>query len=116
MAEDQPAARLTSTMLVGALVKRVNAVGGFAAILVKGDPTSGVILLQLLEKGRDIGLFERVSNFRGGYALMRCGPSVEEGPEAFGTYIERRRRSDPDLWLVELDTADAERFAAETIC
>ena len=41
---------------------------------------------------------------------------AEEGPEAFAAYAERRRRSDLDLWLVELDIADAERFAAETIC
>ncbi|PHK02659.1 hypothetical protein VF08_18145 [Nostoc linckia z8] len=26
----------------------------------------------------------------------------------------RRRAQDPDLWLIELDIADAERFAAET--
>jgi hypothetical protein len=27
--------------------------------------------------------------------------------------IARRRRFDPDLWLIELDIASAERFAAE---
>jgi len=27
----------------------------------------------------------------------------------------RRRRNDPDLWVVELDIAQAERFAAETM-
>ncbi len=29
--------------------------------------------------------------------------------------IARRRHSDPDLWIIELDIADAQRFAAETI-
>ncbi|WHO39089.1 DUF1491 family protein [Sphingobium sp. AP49] len=116
MAEDMPAARLTSALLVGALVKRVSAAGGFAMVLAKGDETSGIILVQIMEKGRETGIFERVSNFRGGYALMRCGPPAQEGAEAFAAYAERRRRSDPDLWLVELDIADAERFAAETIC
>jgi len=109
-------ARLTSAMLVGALRRRVNAAGGFATILVKGDEISGVILVQTLEKGRESGLFERVSNFAGGYALMRCGPSLEEGPDALADYVARRRRSDPDLWIIELDIPEAERFAAETIC
>ena len=109
-------ARLTSAMLVGALRRRVNAAGGFATILVKGDEISGVILVQTLEKGRESGLFERVSNFAGVYALMRCGPSPEEGPDALADYVARRRRSDPDLWIIELDIPEAERFAAETIC
>lgn len=109
-------ARLTSAMLVGALRRRVSAAGGFATILVKGDEISGVILVQTLEKGRETGLFERVSNFAGGHALMRCGPAPEEGPLALGDYVARRRRSDPDLWIVELDIPEAERFAAETLC
>lgn len=116
VAESQDGARLTSAILVNALVRRTNAAGGFATIIVKGDETSGVILVQVLEKGKENGLFERVSNFAGGYALMRCGPSLEDGPEALATYVARRRRSDPDLWIIELDIPEAERFAAETIC
>jgi hypothetical protein len=46
---------------------------------------------------------------------MRCGPSPEEGHEALDHYIARRRRSDPDLWVIELDVAEAERFAVETL-
>ena len=106
-----PDPRLTSAMLVGALRRRVVEAGGFATILVKGDEISGVILVQAVERGREAGLFERVPNLDGGYALMRCGPAPAEGPEALSAYIERRRRSDP-----ELDVAQAERFAAETIC
>lgn len=108
--------RLTSAMLAGALMRRTSAAGGFATILVKGDAISGVILVQALEKGRELGLFERVSDFTGGYRLVRCGPSPDEGAEALSQYLARRRRSDPDLWVIELDIADAERFAAETIC
>ena len=109
-------ARLTSAMLVGALRRRVAAQGGFATVIAKGDEISGVILVQALEKGRYCGLFERVADGRGGYGLMRCGPSMNESPDALDQYLGRRRRSDPDLWVVELDIPDAERFAAETIC
>jgi hypothetical protein len=112
MADD----RLTSAMLAGALIRRTQAAGGFATVLVKGDPISGVILIQALEKGRETGLFERMSDYAGGYRLMACGPTADSEPGAVTAYIERRRRSDPDLWVIELDIADAERFAAETIC
>ncbi|EQB06103.1 hypothetical protein L288_11615 [Sphingobium quisquiliarum P25] len=108
--------RLTSAILVNVLVRRAAAAGGFATVLVKGDEISGVILIQAVEKGQDSGLFERVPDWEGGYRLTRCGPEPQEGPEALSQYIARRRRSDPDLWIIELDIADAERFAAETIC
>jgi hypothetical protein len=108
--------RLTSAMLVGVLVRRAASVGGFATVLVKGDDISGVILVQAAEKGENHGLFERVFDLSGTCALRRCGPAPEEGTDALSQYIERRRRSDPDLWVIELDIADAERFAAETIC
>ncbi|HWV11973.1 MAG TPA: DUF1491 family protein, partial [Sphingobium sp.] len=42
--------------------------------------------------------------------------AAEEGTDSLNQYLARRRRSDPDLWVIELDIADAERFAAETIC
>jgi hypothetical protein len=31
-------------------------------------------------------------------------------------YIERRRRADPDIWIVELDVAEGQRLAAELLC
>ncbi len=110
------AERLTSAMLAGALIRRTQSAGGFATVLVKGDAISGVILIQALEKGQEKGLFERVSDYAGGYRLMPCGPDASAGPAAMIQYVERRRRSDPDLWIIELDIAEAERFAAETIC
>ncbi|WP_152639827.1 DUF1491 family protein [Sphingobium bisphenolivorans] len=103
-------------MLVGALLRRSAAEGGFAAILMKGDETSGVIIIQALEKGIEKGLLERIPDLSGGYRITRCGPAPDEGSDKAAQYIERRRRSDPDLWVIELDIADAERFAAETIC
>ncbi len=113
-------ARLTSAMLAGALIRRAQAAGGFAMVVVKGDPISGAILIQAVEKGQEKGLFERVPDYAGGYRLAPCGPSVETSrdsePGSLAAYIERRRRSDPDLWVIELDIAQAERFAAETIC
>ncbi|MGC4252621.1 MAG: DUF1491 family protein [Sphingobium sp.] len=108
--------RLTSALLIGVLVRRAAAAGGFATVLVKGDESSGVILVQTLEKGQETGLFERIPDYEGGYRLTPCGPTPEKGLEALAQYIERRRRADPDLWIIELDIADAERFAAETIC
>ncbi len=108
--------RLATHILVGALIRQVQEAGGFATVLHRGDPVSGVILIQCLERGKPTGLFERVADLKGGYRLERCGPAADADATATDEYVARRRRSDPDLWLMELDVAQAERLAAITLC
>ena len=102
--------RLTSGVLVSALIRRVSAQGGNAAVLAKGDATAGAILLICMEKGEVQSVRERVLDAAGAYVWTAVGPP---DPDELSAYLERRRTRDPDLWLVELDIANAERFAAE---
>lgn len=102
--------RLTSAMLVSALVRRVNNEGGSATVLAKGDATAGSILLILMERGVVQSVRERVLGGDGLYAWTSIGPDEAADRDA---YLARRRERDSDLWLVELDIANAERFTAE---
>lgn len=102
-------------MLVSALVRRVQTEGGHAAILAKGDAGGGAIILACAERGRASGLLERVLDVQGRYVWAPCGPADLTDSGEISQYLERRRARDPDIWVVELDIADAERFAAETI-
>ncbi|MGF7148321.1 hypothetical protein FHS96_001949 [Sphingomonas zeicaulis] len=106
--------RLTSRMLVSALVRRAHAEGGHAMVLRHGDDGAGTVLLQCVDRGRFVALIERQLDHLGRYRWARCGPADDEG-SALAAYIDRRRARDPDLWLVELDIVEPERFAAETI-
>lgn len=108
-------ARLTSAMLVSALVRRVNQEGGSAMILAKGDATAGGILCVAYHKGTNPRFFERGLGPRGEPALIRSGPQDIGDEQAVSDYWQRRRTFDSDLWVIELDIADAERFAAETM-
>lgn len=109
--------RLTSRMLASALVRRAGQQGGFATVMRKGDEVAGVIILLCLERGVSCGLFERMPDYEeGGYRLVRCGPESETDSVEASQYLERRIKSDPDIWLIELDIAQPQRFAAETIC
>ena len=108
--------RLTSRMLASALVRRAGQDGGFATIMRKGDEVAGTILLLCLEKGEALGLFERMPDYEGGYHLVRCGPDREAFSADSPQYMERRVKSDPEIWIIELDIPQAERFAAEIIC
>lgn len=109
-------ARLDSQTLVSALIRRVEAAGGFAAVLNKGDPSGGIILVQLLDRGRFGTLMERMTDLSGRQTMVRCGPNRDAEDIEISDYISNRKRADPDLWLVELDVAEGERFAAETLC
>jgi hypothetical protein len=107
--------RLTSAMLVSALVRRVNQQGGSAMILAKGDATAGGILFLAYERGAHPRFFERGLGPRGLPALLPSGPQDIGDEQEVTAYWQRRRSYDADLWVVELDIADAERFAAETM-
>lgn len=107
-------ARLTSEFLVKAMLRRTHDAGGSAMVLAKGDAMSGAILVLALTRGADPAFYERGIGPDGAPALIRTGPTSGES-QAADDYWRRRRRNDPDLWVVELDVASAERFAAETI-
>jgi len=108
-------ARLTSAMLVSALIRRAEQAGGSAMVLAKGDATAGGILLLTIERGTNPRFFERGLGPTGEPALIRSGPVELADDAAATTYWRKRRASDSDLWVLELDIAAAERFAAETM-
>ena len=105
--------RLQSSVLVGALIRRAESEGGFAAVLAKGDSTAGAILVILAEKGRKLRILERALQGGGLYSWQDIGVQDLENAEETEKFLARRQSFDPDIWLIELDVASAERFAAE---
>ena len=105
--------RLATSVLVTSLMRRAESGGGFAAVLNKGDATAGAVLVILNEKGRKARVLERALQPGGTYTWQDIVTQSIANEEEFSSYLERRRRSDPDLWLIELDIPSAERFAAE---
>lgn len=106
-------ARIAASVLAGALIRKAEGEGGFGAVLAKGDSTAGSILVILLEKGGNPRLFERLLQADGTYSWQESGSQRVENPREVPEFIARQRRFDPDLWVIELDIASAERFAAE---
>jgi hypothetical protein len=106
--------RLTSRMAIDALFRRVRAEGGFATVVARGDESAGAILLLCRERGVVTSLQERTADLDGEYRWTSCGPQDQGVDSEREAYIQRRRERDPDLWLIELDIPDPERFIAET--
>lgn len=107
------AARLTSGMLVSALIRRVQAEGGFATVLHRGNDAAGAILIECVDRGQRQVLLERTTGLDGQDEWRENPANPDESTHQ--NQMEKRRRSDPDLWVVELDIADAKRFAAELL-
>lgn len=105
-------ARLPAHLEVAALRRTVEAAGGFATILRKGERDSGAILAVLAENGANLRLFERMPSADGTRKWVLSKQQDSENPSEFSDYLTRRGQSDPDLWIVELDIADGERLIA----
>ncbi|HEX8379939.1 MAG TPA: DUF1491 family protein [Allosphingosinicella sp.] len=105
--------RIAASVLASALIRKAEGEGGFGAVLAKGDATAGSILVILLEKGGNPRLFERLLNLGGRYRWQESGSQDIENLVDVPALIARKRRFDPDLWVLELDIPSAERFAAE---
>ena len=105
--------RVTTSLYVNALIRRVNQSGGMALVLRKGDETAGALLLVTLEKGVNTGVWERAWTPEGMYRWTPISSQVIENEQEISELCARRRASDPDLWIVELDIANAAQFAVE---
>lgn len=103
--------RAAAGLLVSALIRRIEAEGGSAMVLAKGDATAGAILLALADRGIDGPLLER-SLGASGYEWRDTGPA---DPASRSEYLAARRRVDPDLWIIEVDHPAARRIAVELL-
>lgn len=103
-------ARLPTGLLVTALLRRMNDSGGMGMVLARGDAQAGGLLVVVVDADRRERILERGLGPDGQIALIDSTPR-----EDVTGYWRRRRARDPDLWVVELDGASAERFTAETI-
>jgi hypothetical protein len=106
--------RLPAHLEVKGLLRAVEAAGGFATVLAKGERDAGTILVTCCEQGTKCRAYERMPRPDGSRAWTLTKRQESENPEEFAEYLERRKRQDSDLWIVELDIPDAERFIDST--
>jgi len=88
--------------------------GDFAAVLRKGDPERGSLLILVRSRGQYCALLERRLGPDGSYCWSKTGPAGDESEADLADFLKKRVTIDPDLWLIELDIAQPERFVAET--
>jgi hypothetical protein len=105
--------RLPAHLEVGAILRLAESQGGFAAVLARGERDAGTILLVTTCRGKASTLYERMPALDGSRSFVATKSEDPENPQDFFDYLARRRRQDADIWQIEVDIADPERFIAQ---
>lgn len=79
-------------------------------VLSKGERDAGTVLIVTMCRGADAKLFERMPQLDGTRLFIPTKSQDIENPSEFSEYLERRAHQDPDIWILEVDVDDAERF------
>lgn len=105
--------RLPAQLEASAILRLAESQGGFGAVLAKGERDAGTILLVTTCRGTAATLYERMPALDGSRSFVATKAENPENRQDFGEYLARRRQQDPDIWLIEVDIADPERFIAQ---
>jgi hypothetical protein len=103
--------RLASSVQVSAFIRLAHIGGDFAAVLRKGDPVAGAIMLIGLVRGQNPVLFERFPSLDGGSPWQQLNLQAAENETDIAANWKKRAERDPDLWVIELDVVSTERLA-----
>jgi hypothetical protein len=105
---------LSTDVWAGALIRRAEAGGAFAMVLRKGDPRAGAVLVKILARREGTARLY-ASAVRGEGETVWMQPLKDASDTDIEAYIERSRRVDPDLWVIEIDDAEGRHFLTEPV-
>ena len=105
---------LSTDVWVGALIRRAEIGGGFAAVTRKGDPHGGAVLVKAVNRSDGTArLYAEATRAGGDRVWMQPVASTEE--RELDAYVERSARIDPDLWVVEIEDRQGRHFLTEPV-
>ena len=107
--------RLNARLWVSAMLRLVQQAGDFATVVKKGDETAGQVIVVARRRDGYIQVFTRTMNSRGDYSWTVAMAGGKEQLAKVNEYLDRQGRVDPDLWVIELDTDNPERFVADEL-
>lgn len=105
-------ARLPAHLEVSALIRAVEAAGGFATVIARGERDAGTILILTVDRCGSGTLYERMPHLDGTRQYHAAKQQTPENKQEFDEYVRRRSVQDGDCWIVELDVPNPERFIA----
>ncbi len=99
---------------MAALIRRAELGGGYAVVVRKGDARAGSVLVKVINRtDNSVRLYAEATRADGETIWMR--PSRAETEAELDAYVERARRIDPDLWVVEVEDRQGRSFLTEDV-
>lgn len=98
--------RLTSEFWVAALTRRVFSAGDFAAVLNKGAVEAGAVHILVRDRLGQVSLYKPAPQTSYDDAKPQdrlFSPAGQMEWDAVERWLEKERRFDPDIWVVELE-------------
>jgi hypothetical protein len=106
--------RLKSGIFVRALIRRAQVGGAYACVAQKGQEDAGAVFLKIDRLDGRITVLNQAR--RGEGDLVWTRPLGETCDEAKAdAYLEKQRKFDPDLWIVEIEDREGRAFVDEKI-
>jgi len=105
--------RLPTHLVVSGILRQISSEGGSGVILAKGDRESGTYIVLLRERDGSVKLVERRPSAGFGFEWQVTQEKTPENEGEIYEYCDRRHAQDEDLWVVEAQVENAQRFVAQ---
>lgn len=102
--------RIPTHLEVTGLIRAVETAGGFAMVIAKGERTAGTMMVLCCSRATGDRAYERMPQLDGTREWVLSKEQDPENPFEFSEWHQRRSQQDSDLWIVELDIENGERF------
>ena len=102
---ETPTPRIKAGIWVGMALRMGNAGGRYGAVIRKGDPDAGGVLV-VLRNDKQVSVLSQVRSAAGALVWMRATGDAAVDDAAADAYIARQVTFDPDLWVIEFEAPD----------
>jgi hypothetical protein len=97
--------RVKAGIWVSMALRMGNSGGRFGAVIRRGDPDAGGVLV-VLRHGREVSVLSQLRSADGELAWMRATGAASVDDATADAYVARQVKFDPDLWVIEFEAPD----------